>query len=69
MQIFDFKIQYEYLETKSGSSKILLYVLTPLAAVVALINLIIIIRQCRKKNANSNAIADTSDSNANLLPK
>ena len=65
----DFKIQYEYLETKSGSSKILLYVLTPLAAVVALISLIIIIRQCRKKNANSNAIADTSDSNANLLPK
>ena len=65
----NFNIKYEYFEKKTGVSKTLWYVLIPLTALVSLISLIIIIRQCRKKNALSNVITYTSDNNSNLLPK
>ena len=69
----DFNIQYKYFvknnENKNGKTNNLPYIIAPIAACIAIISLVLIIRQCRKKNANSNLIADTDGSNANLLPK
>ena len=69
----DFIIEYKYFDKKNesegGKKNNLPFIIAPISVCVAIISLVIVIRQCRKKNANSNLIADTNGSNANLLPK
>ena len=65
----DFNIDYNIIKPNNSTNKALQYALIGISIFFMISLIIFVIIFCRKKNANSNLITNTSDNNTNLLPQ